>query len=513
MSLRKKILVLVVSLSALGLLGAGTATYAALRSGLLERVDDQLSASVRPVFARMNPVGSRDFGGPDTTETFLPPGTVAELRPENGPVQSLRQLGEPRYEFPADVELDPGEARLVTLPRSDGRPRYRMLALQNDDGNAQLLIAVPLDSVDATLQRLVVVELVVFSAVLLAIGAFGSLAVARTFRPLRRITQTATEVARSRDLSTRAEIEDESTEVGQLATAFNTMIGRIEDLVDEKDRSEERLRRFVGDASHELRTPLAAIRAHAEMVRRGVVSDREDIARTVRRIEDESTRMSGLVHDLLLLARLDQRRPVEFAAVDLTLIAADAVTDARALSPEHLFTLGTSDPVLVMGDEGQLRQVATNLVANTVQHTPVGTTASIRTFVDRGAAVLEVADDGPGMQPEQAALVFERFYRVDESRSRQTGGSGLGLSIVAAIAQSHGGTATVESAPGAGTAFRITLPLAVSTQDRPPPAAPPAAGPPTGERQGAPAQAIAPAFTRRDVRARAPRRWGGSAPP
>jgi two-component system, OmpR family, sensor kinase len=464
MSLRKKILVLVLSLSGLGLLGAGVATYAALRSGLVERVDDQLQASVRPVLAEMNLAGARDFGSSDTTETFLPVGTVAELRPEVGPIRILQQTGQPRYEFPAEVELEPGEARLVTLARGADRPRHRMLAIRNDDGDDQLLIAVPLDSVDATLQRLIVVEIIVFGAVLIALGAFGSVAVARTFQPLRRITQTATEVARSRDLSTRVQVEDEANEVGQLGTAFNTMIGRIEELVDEKDRSEERLRRFVGDASHELRTPLAAIRAHAEMVRRGVVSDPADVARTVQRIEDESTRMSGLVHDLLLLARLDQRRPVEFVAVDLAVIAADSVTDARALSPEHVFTLGGTDPVAVSGDESQLRQVASNLVANAALHTPPGTSVTVRAFVDRGSAVLEVADDGPGMAPEQAARVFERFYRVDESRSRRTGGSGLGLSIVAAIAQAHGGSATVESAPGAGTAFRVALPLLPGAQ-------------------------------------------------
>jgi two-component system, OmpR family, sensor kinase len=489
MSLRKRILVLVLSLTAIGLAGAGVATFAALRSGLLERVDDQLKDSVGPVLSSMRLRES--FGAIDTRQAiYVPAGTQAVYRrvSDGRPIAKLPVPFDTRpAPFPQDLDLDPRGSSFVTLNGTDGGPRFRLLAIATESGDGQLLIAIPLDSVDATLARLVVVEVFVFGTVLVALAAFGSLAVARSFRPLRRITATATEVARSGDLSQRVDVDDEGNEVGQLAAAFNTMVGRIEELVAEKDASEDRLRRFVGDASHELRTPLASIRAHSEMVRRGVVSNPDDLARVVQRIENESTRMTGLVDDLLQLARLDQRRPLHYAPVDLTLVAADAVTDARALSPEHRFALDIAggNPVVVPGDEAQLRQVTTNLVANAIHHTPPGTSVKVRVAVHGDRAVLEVADDGPGMPTDQAGRVFERFYRADVSRSRATGGTGLGLSIVQAIAHAHGGTASAASSPGNGATFRIELPFA-----RPPVPAEPVAGPPVAP---APAPPVATA--------------------
>jgi two-component system, OmpR family, sensor kinase len=247
------------------------------------------------------------------------------------------------------------------------------------------------------------------------------------------------------------------------------MLGQIEAAFVERRASEARLRRFVGDASHELRTPVAAIRAYAELFRRGADRHPEDLPRLLRRIESEATRMGVLVDDLLLLTRLEQGRPLDRRPVDLGAVAAEAVEAARAVDPERPLELGIgrTDSVEVLGDQDRLRQVVDNLLANVRAHTPAGVAARVRVWSDAEAeaGVVEVADDGPGLTREQAERVFERFYRADGSRSRvpngssAAGGAGLGLSIVAAIAAAHGGRALVRSTPGDGAVFRVELPL------------------------------------------------------
>jgi two-component system OmpR family sensor kinase len=236
------------------------------------------------------------------------------------------------------------------------------------------------------------------------------------------------------------------------------MLAQIERAFAERKASEDRLRRFLADASHELRTPLTSIRGYAELFRRGARQREEDLAKSMRRIEDESARMCVMVEDLLLLARLDQDRPLERAPVDLVALAADAVEDGRASDGGREITLEASPPVLVLGDEARLRQVAANLVANAVAHTPPGTPVTVRTAMDGGDGILEVADRGLGLSPEQAERAFEPFYRSDPSRDRATGGAGLGLAIVAAIAKAHGGRVRVESTPGGGATFRVFIP-------------------------------------------------------
>src|SRR5207244_4041144 len=222
--------------------------------------------------------------------------------------------------------------------------------------------------------------------------------------------------------------------------------------------SEQRLRRFVADASHELRTPLTSIRGYAELFRRGAAEHPDDLETAMRRIEDESARMSVLVDDLLLLARLDQGRPLEQEEVDLVALASDAVDDARAVSPDRPITFQTNGPVTVTGDEARLRQVTANLLANARVHTPEGTRVHVRVESTQEGARLEVADEGPGLDADEAAHAFERFYRADPARARAGGGSGLGLSIVAAIAAAHGGRATLDTGPGRGAIFRVELP-------------------------------------------------------
>jgi two-component system OmpR family sensor kinase len=329
-----------------------------------------------------------------------------------------------------------------------------------------------LGDVDNTTHRLVLAELLVGAVVLALLGGLAYFVVRTSLRPLREVETTAAEIAAG-DLSRRVPESDRRTEVGRLSQAFNAMLGQIESAFRAREASEstalaseERMRRFVADASHELRTPLTSIRGFAELYRQGAVPDRDGLDRVMRRVEDEAARMGLLVEDLLLLARLDQQRPLDQEPVDLLGVAGDAVHDARVLAPDRtigLELLGEGAPV-VLGDESRLRQVVMNLVTNALTHTPAGTpvTVSVEVLagVDEGPhrVLLAVTDAGPGMTEEDRAQVFERFYRADPSRTRAAGGSGLGLSIVAALVAAHGGRVGVQSAPGEGSRFLVELP-------------------------------------------------------
>jgi two-component system OmpR family sensor kinase len=251
---------------------------------------------------------------------------------------------------------------------------------------------------------------------------------------------------------------DERTEIGRLGIALNSMLAQIEAAFEERRASESRLRRFVADASHELRTPLTSIRGYAELFRRGASSRPEDLEKSMRRIEVEASRMGVLVDDLLLLARLDQGRPLERAPVDLSVVAGDAVESARAVEPDRPIDVALSRPALVEGDEGKLRQVVDNLLDNVRVHTSPRTPVHVKVERSGSEVVLSVVDEGAGLSPEAAGRVFERFYRGDPARSRVTGGAGLGLSIVAAIVEAHGGRVGVSSPEGAGAAFEVRLP-------------------------------------------------------
>ena len=235
------------------------------------------------------------------------------------------------------------------------------------------------------------------------------------------------------------------------------MLGRIEEAFDERTESEARLRQFIADASHELRTPVTTIRGYAELYRRGALRQRRELDEAMRRTEQEAVRMGTLVEDLLHLARLDQGRPLERAPVDLTAVAADAVLDAQAVAPDRVIEVAGPGSLTVLGDEARLRQVTANLVGNALVHAP-GARIDVRVARQDGHAVLEVADDGPGMAPEDAAKAFDRFYRSDASRQRHSGGTGLGLAIVEATVRALGGTVSIETAPGEGTTVRVELP-------------------------------------------------------
>jgi two-component system, OmpR family, sensor kinase len=300
-------------------------------------------------------------------------------------------------------------------------------------------------------------------AVLVALAVLGVWVVRLGLRPLDAIGTTAAAIAGG-DLSRRVERAEERTEVGRLGLALNAMLAQIETAFDAQRASERKLRRFVADASHELRTPLAAVRAYAELFTRGADSRPDDLARSMQGIGRESERMSVLVDDLLLLARLDEGRPLERERVALDELVGEAVETAQTVEPERTIELN-AEPAAVLGDRVRLRQIVDNLLGNVRAHTPPRAPVSVRVAALNGSAVVEVADSGSGLAAEDTERVFQRFYRADKSRARASGGVGLGLSIVAAVAEAHGGTAAAESEPGRGTTFRITLPLATNGDD------------------------------------------------
>jgi two-component system OmpR family sensor kinase len=324
---------------------------------------------------------------------------------------------------------------------------------------------VPLDDVDSTLSRLLRAELIVSAAVLAALAALAWWVLTVGLRPLDRIAGTADAITRG-DLTRRVPTGSSRTEIGRVAVALNTMLVQIETALAQSRASERRLRQFVADASHELRTPLTSIRGYAELFRRGAAARPADAATAMHRIEEQSTRMTRLVDDLLQLAHLDEEQPLQLREVDLTRTVDAAIREAREAGGLTI-TSSLQPGVVVDGDELRLRQIVDNLLTNIRIHTPEGTRARVTLRIDNGQAVLEVRDNGPGIPAEHATHVFERFYRADASRSREAGGSGLGLAIVASTIHAHGGSVHLETAVGTGAVFRVHLPLPARNGHRP----------------------------------------------
>jgi two-component system OmpR family sensor kinase len=337
-----------------------------------------------------------------------------------------------------------------------GGPEFRVLATRLD-GNDVLYVATPVSGVAATLSRLLVAELLLAGGTLLASVLAGLWLVRIGLRPLRDVERTA-EAITAGDLMHRVPNPNARTEVGRLSTAFNVMLERVEDLVTDLRSSEGRLRRFVGDASHELRTPIAAVSAYAQLFAEGAASRPEDLQRAMKGIERESARMGALVEDLLTLARLDEQQTLGAEPVELVGLAMEASDTAVVVGPGWPIEIMARDAVEVMGDPAALRRVVDNLLANVRAHTPEGTHTTVTVGRQGTDALVEVADDGPGFSAEQAQQLFERFFRLDPSRSRQSGGAGLGLAIVAAIVERHGGRVEARPRPGGGALFRVTLP-------------------------------------------------------
>jgi two-component system OmpR family sensor kinase len=466
-SLRARLLTVVVALTAIGLVVAGGVTYKALQSFLVDRVDRTVTGSAAALGRSLEVRGHLDPGDIDALGAANP-GVYIGLA-ASGSAPQWAPIGvrpgetpPPQPNLSADrvAASDRGD-HPFTVAAVTGDTQFRV-QLQPLRGGQTLVVAAPLRDVADTLHQLLLVEVVVALAVLGAIFVLGMWLVRVGLRPLGRIEVTAGAIAGG-DLTQRVENDDPRTEVGRLGGALNSMLGQIEEAFAERTASERRLRRFVADASHELRTPLASVRAYAELFDRGARERPEDLERAMAGIERESRRMGLLVDDLLLLARLDQGRPLERRPVDLCEIAAEAVEAARLLDPSRPLSLDASEPVAVDGDRERLRQVLDNLLANVRAHTPPGSGAAVRVAVEAEAALIEVADSGPGLSEDHLAHAFERFYRGDSSRTRDAGGAGLGLAIIAAIAESHGGSATVANVGrdgDSGLTVSITIPLA-----------------------------------------------------
>jgi two-component system OmpR family sensor kinase len=460
MSLRTRLVLVLGSLAVAGLLVADVTTYYSLRSFLVQRVDRSLVASAG-VLGHSPRIDSGDFR---TLAASNPGAYVGVL--SAGSLQWLGFRGrvgevvppQPKLSAAQVSSLDPNKTYSVAASHGGTRFRARLVPF---GGSVALVLALPLGEVDATLHRLLLIELLVSLGVVAAVVGLGLWLVRVGLRPLGRIEETAGAIAAG-DLSRRIEETSERTEVGRLGAALNAMLGHIERAFSERAASEARLRRFIADASHELRTPLSAVSAYAELFRRGARDRPDDLARAMSGIEREAARMAVLVDDLLLLARLDQGRPLERKDVDLTELVGEAVETARAVEPDRRLELDATEPLVVQGDPGRLRQVIDNLLANVRAHTPAGAGATVRVARENGSAIVEVADEGPGLSEEQAGKVFDRFYRGDPSRSHDAGSSGLGLSIVAAVTVAHGGDVSVRTDNGGGATFRVRLPVARS---------------------------------------------------
>lgn len=456
--LRVSLVAAMLVLVACGLLASGIAVTSILRHSLLSRVDERLIDA------------STGWAQKPRQDIPADQGPNPARPPSNFYVQGVDARGDvwmainDRKAQPALPDSDDVGPVPVTIGSiGDSAVRWRAVSVLGPDGEL-ITVAVDLSDVQSTVRALILLQLGIGSAVLLILGVVGNWVVNRNLQPLVEVEETAAAIAAGQ-LESRVPQGDPNTEVGQLALALNGMLAQIQRAVAsseasaEKARlSEDKMRRFITDASHELRTPLTTIRGFAELYRQGGAGD---VDMAMARIEGESRRMAGLVEDLLLLAQLDAQRPLERRRVDLLALATDAVHDARSIAPSRPIAmefLGGPGTPEVIGDEARLRQVLGNLVANALQHTPGTARVTVRVGTDGDGAVLEVADDGPGMRQEDADRVFERFYRADVSRTRASGGAGLGLSIVDSLVRAHGGGVSVTNAQGRGCCFRVLLP-------------------------------------------------------
>lgn len=496
-SLRARLLVGQVALLGVVCAGIGIATELALQRFLMHQLDEQLKEAGRRSAAIF------DMPQPPPGLAPMPPGYGPPPRfPRrviiredygpgpaflNAPGQASRTVGVVvSHGVPVDAgvittdgtrtEISAAAAQqLAQIPSNrspvtvelDGLGRYRLIAMHPHRPGGTIVTGLPTSDVDDTLLWVLVMFCVVGAIALIAATTAGILIIRRQLAPLSRVSAAAREVA---DLELdRGEVRlptpivkvdpaSAHTEVGQLGSALNRMLDRIAGALSARHASETRIRQFVADASHELRTPLAAISGYTELAQRKRDELPDDVAHAMSRVESETERMTHLVEDMLLLARLDTGRPLENGPVDLSRLVVDAVSDAHIAGPDHQWSLDLPDePVVVDGDEGRLHQVLANLLTNACVHTPAGTSVTVSLTTDDDGAVLTVADDGPGiprwLQPE----IFERFARGDTSRSRRGGSTGLGLAIVAAVVKAHRGIIEVHSAPGA-TEFVVRLP-------------------------------------------------------
>ncbi len=477
MSLRVRLLLTLILVALVALVVTDALSYPLLRSFLFRQSDQSLAADYTNI--------ERIWGGTNsipTSEALLAtaPGTFAEVRLSDGtivagPVAAYEQGAKYTPLLPDQITglgtLNAGDSAGISFTtRSDeaGGPAFRVRVWQLTNG-AILILGTPVGRLVATLHHVLVWEIALTAGALVVVCLLGWWLMSIGLRPLTSIQRTADAIADG-EFEQRVSGDDRNTEVGRLAKALNVMLDRIQTAFAQRDAteaelraSEARLRRFVADASHELRTPVAAVSAYAELFERGAGCSPQDLERVMTGIQSETVRMGRLVEDLLLLARLDEGRPLEQKPVELVGVAAEAARAAGSIGPDWPLRLEAEHPVEVVGDEARLRQVFDNLLSNIRAHTPPGTPGRVRVKERDGMAIVEVEDEGPGLKSDEADHVFERFYRADQSRARSTGGAGLGLAIVAAIVGAHGGTTTAGTGANGGALFTVRLPSMPST--------------------------------------------------
>ncbi|MEP7045549.1 MAG: HAMP domain-containing sensor histidine kinase [Ilumatobacteraceae bacterium] len=503
MSLRARLVAAVCTVSLVALGSAGVATYTLFSKSQLRQVDDALQRTHEPLEelvaseggSGVAPVAVDADGG--TNDGGASPGVVSVADADHDLEVSIAQIApgllvtvidasgglevslparEPGH-TPVSIDINSLTLPPVTTGSFRDQPLYSTASSDDDsvdmrlrtsrlsDGSV-LVLGLSLRDAAESERRLVTIEFIVASISLIAAAVLGWLLVRVGLRPLREVERTALAIASGGDLDHEVPGSDRSTEIGRVAAALNTMLGRIRIAFTERDakeraleESEAKMRRFVADVSHELRTPLAAVVAYAELFERGARDRPADLERALRGISLESGRMGELVEELLLLAHLDEGRPLEVKRVDLVEVVVDAIAAARAVSSDWPISLHVDDVVVIDGDAGRLRQVVDNLLANVRTHTPPGTATSVHVGVQDGQAAIVVADNGPGMTADQSARVFERFFRADPSRSRESGGAGLGMAIVHAIVTAHRGHISLDTTPQRGVRITVLLPF------------------------------------------------------
>ena len=474
-SLRNRLILATLALATIAIAASDFAASNSLRSFLITQADNQLNDVVQTSMLRLDRAGieieiSNEGDEQNSFRPLRPLGavpttTAVTLLDLEGNI--LGQLG---GEFANSIDvsefhnLTPAKVISLgglpfTIPGADGEPDIRAIARALPSGEGTVVISVALDSVEKTVAGLTGIFILISIIVLISIGIVARSLIKLTLKPLNQIEETAAAIAEG-DLSARLPEVNSRTEVGRLTGSLNTMLSRIEESFAIRAESESKLRRFVADASHELRTPLTAIRGFAELHRQGAVVGEEKTKELISRIEKESIRMSSLVEDLLLLARLDQSRELTIDPVDINHLVKEAAASARAAGPDHEITISTvNDEVFVLGDSMRIHQALANLLANARTHTPTGTKIAVNVLQDELETRISVSDTGPGLSESDQERAFERFFRADPSRVRVSGeGSGLGLAIVDAVMKAHGGSVEVKSKLGEGATFTIIFP-------------------------------------------------------
>ena len=474
-SLRNRLILATLGLAAIAIAASDFAASNSLRTFLINQADSQLNEVVQTSMLRLDRAGidsanQDDEGGENGFRPLRPLGAVPTTTAVTLLDISGNVIGRIGGEFANSIDLnefkkltpekvDSLNELPFTISGDDGETDIRAIARSLPSGEGTVVISVALDSVDKTVAGLRGIFILISFIVLISIAIVARSLIKLTLKPLNQIEKTAAASAEG-DLSARLPEVNSRTEVGRLTGSLNTMLSRIEESFTIRTESENKLRRFVADASHELRTPLTAIRGFAELHRQGAVVGEEKTKELVSRIEKESIRMSSLVEDLLLLARLDQSRELTFDPVDINHLVKEAVASAQAAGPGYEITVSsTNDEVFVLGDSMRIHQAIANLLANARTHTPVGTKIAVNISQGDLETKISISDNGPGLSEEDQKRVFERFFRADPSRVRVGGeGSGLGLAIVDAVMKAHGGRVEVNSKIGAGATFTIVFP-------------------------------------------------------